>query len=69
MKNERKTEIRVGITVIVGLLVLLWIFGWTKNFSLSSNSYLINVRFDNVSGLEIGDQVTVNGMRKDLFRI
>ncbi|HMN16108.1 MAG: MCE family protein [Ignavibacteriota bacterium] len=68
MKNERKTEIKVGITVIVGLLVLLWIFGWTKNFSLSSNSYLINVRFDNVSGLEIGDQVTVNGMRKGFVK-
>ncbi|MDT3696940.1 MAG: MlaD family protein [Ignavibacterium sp.] len=64
MKNERKTEIKVGITVVIGLLVLLWIFGWTKNFSLSSNSYKINVRFDNVSGLEIGDQVTVNGMKK-----
>ena len=64
MKNERKTEIKVGITVIVGLIILLWIFGWAKNFSLSSNSSMINVRFNNVSGLEIGDQVTVNGMRK-----
>lgn len=64
MKNERRTEIKVGLTVIAGLIILLWIFGWAKNFSLTSNSILIKVRFNNVSGLEIGDQVTVNGMRK-----
>lgn len=64
MKNERKTEIKVGITVIIGLLLLLWIFGWAKNFSLSSDSLNIKVRFKNVSGLEIGDQVTVNGLKK-----
>lgn len=64
MKNERKTEIKVGITVITGLIILLWIFGWAKNFSLTSNSNVIKVQFQNVSGLEIGDQVTVNGLRK-----
>lgn len=64
MKNERKTEIRVGLTVLVGILVFIWILGWAKNFSLQSNEQLIKVRFTNVSGLEIGDQVTVNGMRK-----
>lgn len=64
MKNERKTEIRVGLTVLVGILVFIWILGWAKNFSLQSNEQLVKVRFTNVSGLEIGDQVTVNGMRK-----
>ena len=64
MKNERKTEIRVGLTVLVGILVFIWILGWAKNFSLSSNERIVKVKFSNVSGLEIGDQVTVNGMRK-----
>jgi phospholipid/cholesterol/gamma-HCH transport system substrate-binding protein len=64
MKDERKTEIRVGLTVLVGILVFIWILGWAKNFSLKSNEQLIKVRFTNVSGLEIGDQVTVNGLRK-----
>ena len=64
MKNERKTEIRVGLTVLVGILVFIWILGWAKNFSLQSNEQSVKVRFSNVSGLEIGDQVTVNGMRK-----
>ena len=64
MKNERKTEIRVGLTVLVGILVFIWILGWAKNFSLKSNEQIVKVRFTNVSGLEIGDQVTVNGLRK-----
>jgi phospholipid/cholesterol/gamma-HCH transport system substrate-binding protein len=64
MKDERKTEIRVGLTVLVGILVFIWILGWAKNFSIKSNEHFIKVRFTNVSGLEIGDQVTVNGMRK-----
>lgn len=64
MRNERKTEIRVGLTVLVGILVFIWILGWAKNFSIRSNEHVIKVRFANVSGLEIGDQVTVNGMRK-----
>ncbi|MCU0343471.1 MAG: MlaD family protein [Ignavibacterium sp.] len=64
MKNERKTEIRVGLTVLVGILVFIWILGWAKNFSIKSNEQVVKVRFINVAGLEIGDQVTVNGLRK-----
>lgn len=64
MKDERKTEIRVGLTVLIGIIVFIWILGWAKNFSIKSNEQVIKVRFSNVSGLEIGDQVTVNGLRK-----
>lgn len=64
MKDDRKTEIKVGLTVLVGILIFIWIFGWAKNFSLKSNEQIIKVKFNNVSGLEIGDPVTVNGLRK-----
>lgn len=63
MNKQRKTEIKVGITVVVGTLLLLWIISWAKNFSLSSTDYELNVRFQNVAGLEVGDYVTVNGVR------
>ena len=64
MKDDRKTEIKVGLTVLVGIIIFIWIFGWAKNFSLQSNDQILKVKFNNVSGLEIGDPVTVNGMRK-----
>ncbi len=64
MKDQRKTDIRVGLTVIVALLLLIWIIGWAKNFSLNSNREMVKVQFKNVAGLEVGDNVTVNGVRK-----
>ena len=64
MKDQRKTDIRVGLTVIVSLLLLIWILGWAKNFSLNANRTKVTVKFQNVAGLEIGDNVTVNGVRK-----
>jgi phospholipid/cholesterol/gamma-HCH transport system substrate-binding protein len=64
MKNSRATEIKVGITVLLGVLLFIWILGWTKNFSISSSDSELKVMFNNVSGLEIGNDVTVNGVKK-----
>jgi phospholipid/cholesterol/gamma-HCH transport system substrate-binding protein len=64
MKDQRKTEIRVGLTVLLGVIILLWILGWAKNFSLTPTENTVKVKFNNTSGLEIGDPVTVNGVRK-----
>jgi phospholipid/cholesterol/gamma-HCH transport system substrate-binding protein len=64
MKDQRKTEIRVGITVIIGLLMIIWVFGWAKNITLSSQRKEIKVKFSSVAGLEEGDPVSINGVRK-----
>ncbi|MCE1190410.1 MAG: MlaD family protein [Ignavibacteria bacterium] len=64
MKQERKTEIKVGVTIVLALLGLLWVIGWAKNWSVNSDRKLCTVRFQTVSGLEVGDQVTINGVRK-----
>ena len=64
MKDQRKTEIKVGATVIIGIIIFLWILGWAKNCSSASKEKDVTVRFENVTGLEIGDMVTVNGLRK-----
>src|ERR1035437_782182 len=64
MKDQRKTEIKVGITVVIGILIFLWILGWAKNFSITSLHRPVLIKFDNVTGLEIGDNVVVNGLRK-----
>lgn len=64
MKDQRKTDIKVGLTVIVAILLFIWILGWAKNFSLNSDRIRVTVKFQNVAGLEIGDNVTVSGVRK-----
>lgn len=64
MKREKKTEIRVGITVTLGILIFIWILGWAKNFSFTSHYNSLKVQFKNTSGLNVGDEVTVNGVKK-----
>lgn len=64
MKDQSKTEIKVGIMVVVGTLVFLWVIGWAKNFSISANEKSLEIKFPTVAGLDVGDPVTVNGVRK-----
>ncbi|MBM4174660.1 MAG: MCE family protein [Ignavibacteria bacterium] len=64
MKESRKTNIKVGITVIVALLAFIWILGWAKRITLAGDSYTVRMKFNSVSGLENGDHITVNGVKK-----
>ncbi len=64
MKDQRKTEIKIGITVIVALVALIWIFGWAKNYKIYAGQKKIDIEFETASGLEKGDPVMVNGVRK-----
>jgi phospholipid/cholesterol/gamma-HCH transport system substrate-binding protein len=68
MKDQRKTEIRVGITVIFGIIIFLWILGWAKNFQLTTTDFELKITFSNVSGLQIGNDVTVNGVKKGFIK-
>lgn len=64
MKDHRKSEIRVGITVILGIFLLIWVIGWAKNFSFDSNEREITINFENVSGLNVSDPVLVKGIKQ-----
>jgi phospholipid/cholesterol/gamma-HCH transport system substrate-binding protein len=64
MKDQRKTEIKVGVTVFFGLLIFLWVLGWAKNWTVNAQRKEVNVEFSSVAGLEVGDPVTINGVRK-----
>lgn len=71
MKQQRKTEIKVGLTVLFGIMVFIWILGWAKNVSISSTDVELNVKFENASGLQVGNEVSVNGVKagvvKDIY--
>ena len=64
MKDQRKTEIKVGITVLAGIIIFLWVLGWAKNFTVNAGRKIVDVEFATVAGLEAGDPVTINGVRK-----
>lgn len=63
MKDQRKTEIKVGVTFLLGIIIFLWVLGWAKNWRVNSQRKEISVEFSSVSGLEVGDPVTINGVR------
>lgn len=63
MKDQRKTEIKVGITVLLGIIALIWVFGWAKNYHIYANQKTVAVEFETASGLEKGDPVMINGVR------
>jgi len=63
--SERKfSEIKVGIFVFIAAFLVLATLFWAKGFIVSKDQIDLKAYFKNVSGLNIGDPVTVNGVRK-----
>jgi phospholipid/cholesterol/gamma-HCH transport system substrate-binding protein len=65
MSNTKTNiEFKVGLTVIVGLLILLFGILWGKNYRLVANQSRASFLFQNTGGLRVSDPVTVNGVKK-----
>ncbi|MCL2063331.1 MAG: MlaD family protein [Candidatus Cloacimonetes bacterium] len=62
-KNMKKTELKVGIFVIISLLLLFFSYSWLNDWFLSGRNDTIQVLFDNVSNLEKGSSVYYRGVR------
>ena len=60
--TEHSNEMRVGITLTVaGLLLVVGIL-WLGGFTFGENRYGFSIMFTEVSGLIVGDKVTVAGL-------
>lgn len=64
MKDQKKTNLKVGITFLISIIGLIFILSWAKNFSFADNQKNITIVFNSVSGLNKNDIVTVNGVKK-----
>ncbi len=64
MNEQVRTEVKVGITIFAAVILFLIVIMWARNFSFSSDHENITVKFPNISGLHIKDNVTVNGVGK-----
>jgi phospholipid/cholesterol/gamma-HCH transport system substrate-binding protein len=64
MDQNRKSEVKVGVTVTAAAILLVWVIAWAQNVSFGEDRLRVEVLFPNVAGLEIGDPVAVNGVRK-----
>jgi len=63
MKNIA-VEIKVGITVIVATAILFLSIIWIKEYKFNVERYHYAVLFPNIGTLEVGDPVSVLGVRK-----
>jgi phospholipid/cholesterol/gamma-HCH transport system substrate-binding protein len=61
-------EVRVGITVVLGLVVLILGIMGLSNYAQVRRMRVWHVRFPETGGLGAGDEVQVNGMRKGAVR-
>lgn len=64
MTKEKKTDVKVGITVFIGVSLLLFGILWAKGLHLKPSAQVIKASFTNVGGLETGSPVHVNGVRR-----
>ncbi len=64
MANKKLAEFKVGLFVFIAALVVILAIFWAKGFTvgLAEQDYI--VYFSRVSGINEGDQVSVNGVRK-----
>src|SRR4030095_1214573 len=64
MDKDKKTLLKVGITVVVSIIILLYGIAFLKDlkFGLATND--LTVYFADVNGLKEGDPVSVNGVSK-----
>jgi phospholipid/cholesterol/gamma-HCH transport system substrate-binding protein len=61
---SRRTEIEVGLTVLVAVGVLLWGVTWLKDFQFQRSVRVWHVVFPQTGGLGPNSEVQVNGIKK-----
>lgn len=61
--KKKKSDLVVGIVIFCALIILIAGVVWLKNIDLGSTSVGYTAIFPNVGGLQLGDPVTVNGVK------
>lgn len=64
MENRRKVYLKVGITIVIAVLILLYGIAFLKEFKLNLHEYEVSAYFHDVIGLKEGDPVSVSGYTK-----
>ncbi len=64
MNALKTTEFKVGASVILATVILVWSIIWGKGYKIEPDKYQFEVVFDNVGGMMPGDPVTVNGVKE-----
>lgn len=63
MRRDSHTDIKVGITVLAGILILLFGIGWAKGWKFG-HEYTLLASFTNAGGTLPGDPVYIAGIKR-----
>lgn len=63
-KNQRSTEIKVGIIAIGAIVILIVGITLGKGINVAGDKKLIPIRFANAGGIELGAPVWINGVQR-----
>jgi phospholipid/cholesterol/gamma-HCH transport system substrate-binding protein len=63
-ERSRSLELKVGIFVFIGLVVLVWFVLLIGDFNLIKHGYLIKVKFGFANGIKIGAPMRLAGVDK-----
>lgn len=66
--RDLSVELKVGSVVIVGALILFFGIVWVKDYKFNVKRFDYSVLFPNVGTLEVGDPVSVLGVKKGEVR-
>lgn len=64
MNRDKKTLVKVGITIVVSLIMVLYGVAFLKDLKFGIETNDLSVYFADVNGLKEGDPVSVNGVTK-----
>lgn len=64
LDNNKKQEVSVGILFFVGLLLLFLGIFFAKSCNFSASDNLLKIRFPNSGGIQYGEPVVVNGVKR-----
>jgi phospholipid/cholesterol/gamma-HCH transport system substrate-binding protein len=61
-RAKSNTDLKVGITVLTGIVILLIGIGWAKGWHFGGTPHLLHARFASAGGVEAGDPVFIHGI-------
>jgi phospholipid/cholesterol/gamma-HCH transport system substrate-binding protein len=65
---SKDVEFGVGITILAGIVLVAASIYWLQEYHLERNSQSVNVLFEDVGTLAVGDKVTVSGVHHGKVR-
>lgn len=64
MSKAKLSEFKVGVFVSIAIIIVLSTIFWAKGFTVGLSKENFRVYFKKVSGINVGDQASVNGVKK-----